>query len=246
MATPVAQTDQILGLIAGCLESAGTARFYEKFLELAGEAIGADQCMVFSFRTGEPSCYLSYNVESQQYGRSLAGDYVESGYQSDPLVEALLDVQARDQVTVFRLADIRKKMRPTYIKKYFADPGIVDKISLAARGHGEALMINFYRLSARGEFGNDQQGLTDEFWNVIGQSILLHYSIDEDSALKSPLASLSKRESDVCRGILAGQTTEAIASDLDITPNSVATYRKRAYLKLGIHSKSALFALCQQ
>jgi DNA-binding CsgD family transcriptional regulator len=39
-------------------------------------------------------------------------------------------------------------------------------------------------------------------------------------------------------------SSDAIALELGITPNSAVTYRKRAYSRLGIASQNELFALC--
>ena len=54
---------------------------------------------------------------------------------------------------------------------------------------------------------------------------------------------LTPREKEVCRRILSGYGTEAIASDLGISLHSAFTYRKRAYEKLGISSQNELFAI---
>jgi DNA-binding CsgD family transcriptional regulator len=40
-----------------------------------------------------------------------------------------------------------------------------------------------------------------------------------------------------------GYSNEAIALDLDLSFHSVRTYRRRAYLKLGITSQNELFSL---
>ncbi|PVX85882.1 helix-turn-helix domain-containing protein [Paraburkholderia unamae] len=56
-------------------------------------------------------------------------------------------------------------------------------------------------------------------------------------------ASLTTRERTVCVGILTGYTSEGIALNLGISINSVLTYRKRVYEKLGITSQNELFML---
>jgi DNA-binding NarL/FixJ family response regulator len=60
------------------------------------------------------------------------------------------------------------------------------------------------------------------------------------------LTSDTPREAQVCQGILLGKKAELIAHDLRVSVTTVATYRQRAYQKLGISSKGALFALCRQ
>ena len=61
--------------------------------------------------------------------------------------------------------------------------------------------------------------------------------------MRAPLASLTPREQDVCRRILAGYSSEAISQALGISLHSTLTYRKRAYERLGISSQSELFAI---
>jgi DNA-binding CsgD family transcriptional regulator len=54
---------------------------------------------------------------------------------------------------------------------------------------------------------------------------------------------LSQREASVCARVVMGYTNEAASLDLGLSFHSVATYRRRAYGKLGITSQSELFAL---
>lgn len=55
-------------------------------------------------------------------------------------------------------------------------------------------------------------------------------------------AALSGREKSVCVGILTGHTTEAISLHLNISKNSVLTFRRRLYQKLGVRSQNELFS----
>ena len=59
----------------------------------------------------------------------------------------------------------------------------------------------------------------------------------------APLAALTGREKDVCLRILSGFSSEAIAAELGISLHSALTYRKRAYVKLGISAQNELFAM---
>ena len=54
---------------------------------------------------------------------------------------------------------------------------------------------------------------------------------------------LSSREVAVCTRLLMGYSNEAIALDLNVSFHSVRTYRRRAYLKLGVTSQNELFSL---
>jgi DNA-binding NarL/FixJ family response regulator len=55
---------------------------------------------------------------------------------------------------------------------------------------------------------------------------------------------LTAREQQVLTALLRGTSSEGIATQLDLKPSSVITYRRRAYAKLGIATQAELFALC--
>ena len=47
----------------------------------------------------------------------------------------------------------------------------------------------------------------------------------------------------MCAGSVAGYSTEALALELNVSQNSISTYRRRAYSKLNISTRSELFKL---
>ena len=55
--------------------------------------------------------------------------------------------------------------------------------------------------------------------------------------------SLPARELDVCVSIVNGVTSEGIALALNVSIDTVFTYRKRAYARLGISSQNELVKL---
>lgn len=64
------------------------------------------------------------------------------------------------------------------------------------------------------------------------------------SALLMDASHLTMREAEVCAYIVMGYTVFAISLLLGISPNTVATHRKRAYSKLGLSSQTELFNVC--
>ncbi|MBI3525859.1 MAG: helix-turn-helix transcriptional regulator [Betaproteobacteria bacterium] len=236
----------LLDTFASCMTHVGTREFFQHYLEVIEGVVRADQCMIFSYSDSGVSCYLSYNARMQENGRVLAEQYIMGGYLDDPLLPRIQNLEATGGFEVLTFSEIKDLMPVSYLEKYFVEPGLIDKVSIIAKGHGETLAISFYRYSENGEFTRSTPALRNAFWRVIAQLVLLHYSQDGAHNLKSPLASLSERERDVCEGIMRGLTTEGIAGELALSPNSVTTYRKRAYVKLGINSKTALFALCKK
>lgn len=62
----------------------------------------------------------------------------------------------------------------------------------------------------------------------------------------SVLSALTARERDVCELLLAGCSSQAIASRLHISRHTVKDHRKRIFSKLGISSLAGLFALTRR
>ena len=229
---------------AACLAAVGSPAFNVAFLELVETVIKADQCMVFSYQEPRPECYLSYAQNPNKFATNIAQRYLRSGFRDDPLRPMVDELRGTDDVRVVNFADIKDGMSQDYLETFFVAQEISDKISVICSGRGETLVLNFYRYQQNGPFVVSAPALRTAFWQTIAHMALLHFTDPGRSALTSPLNSLSAREKDICEAMLQGHTSEAIAWRLDISPNTVKTYRQRAYAKLGINSKSALFALC--
>ena len=78
------------------------------------------------------------------------------------------------------------------------------------------------------------------------QRLAIDRSSDADvftRRLRQIMPQLARRELDVCVGIMRGKSSEAIALALGISVNTVLTYRKRAYTRLGITSHNELMRL---
>ena len=52
-----------------------------------------------------------------------------------------------------------------------------------------------------------------------------------------PTSALSNRELEVLRLVAHGHTNAGIAHELTVTENSVKTYLRRVYRKLGVHNR---------
>ncbi|MBE1283115.1 MAG: hypothetical protein GJ676_07370 [Rhodobacteraceae bacterium] len=240
------KTGVLLPQLAECMASIGCKGFNQAFLGLVRDHLGADQVMVFSYdvsaRASGPSCFLSFNTHPEDNANRLAQEYLETGYAEDPLRPRITRLSGVDGTDVFTLASLNKAMTPSYKRRFFDQPGIVDKLTVLSRRDGICLGVNLYRFEASGPFKS--AAATDPLLSILGQLALLHFSDRQPQDMRSPLLSLSDREREICEGILRGRTAEAIAWDLNVATSSVTTYRKRAYAKLGINSKSALFVLC--
>ncbi len=226
------------------LSALGEASFFEPFLNWLHQELGADQCMIFFCADGEKvSTLLFKDFIKDASGKNLAESYVtERRYLEDPNFPLFKSSQPRE-VSLIRYADLIREMGPNYRKRYFDEPGFQDKLSVIYGSEAGNFYINLYRRAS--DFDQvipaDQQQAVGQ---LLGLLVSKHYQMDQSQLSQGPLAFLSERERQVCEAVLQGKKSEAVAHELNIAPSSVITYRKRAYEKLGISSRSQLFALC--
>lgn len=230
-----------LDRLGACLPLAGTDRFLEPFLA-ALQAIGAAQCMVFSYGDGRVRCLLARNFVARPKGQTLAEAYLSGWYVKDPLFREILAMADGDcRVTSF--ADNAHHMDGDYRDLFFAQPGLHEKAAVLTVRGNERLILNIYSasdtpvLADAGEPGRAALALA-------GRLAADHFARQRRPDYPPPLSVLSKRERTVCSAILAGKKAETIAGDLRLAVSTVVTYRRRAYTKLGISSRGQLFAIC--
>lgn len=231
--------------ISECVANIGNPSFYAPFIRLVEECIAADQCMVFAYEDDHVSCLLSRNFEVGARGKRLAQLYLQHGYRQDPLFARIKALRPGEE-EVLNLNEIVGMMDPEYLRRFYENAKLADKVAvLLTEGHLR-LCVNFYWGEARPGLSQNDSRLPQSVWRLIARVVARHYGAGEIARSDGPLSALSDRERDVCEGILQGMKLEQTAAALGITPNSAATYRKRAYAKLGINSRAALFALCRR
>lgn len=228
------------------VDSLGEEPFLDRLLDWVHVALGADQCMLFFCSADKSVSTLLYkDFAADESARTLAHTYIsERRYMQDPNF-ALLKACPPGALHVLHLHHLSPEMGPTYRRRFFDEPGFKDKLSII-RGHAAGnYYLNLYRRS--GNFGEVFRDAEDETVaaRLLSALIVKHYQINQKMLAQGPLAFLSHREQQVCQAVLQGKKNEIIADELGVSLNSVVTYRKRAYEKLGISSRAQLFALCQ-
>ncbi len=238
------ETEALLA-VSSCLQVIGSPQFNKTYIDLANRLLAADQCMIFSYGSEAPRCFLSYNNRPKGEARALAARYVDCGYADDPIRLRMQRMDGADGIEIVPLDELRGEMSIDYWQAYFDSPELVDKVAILANRGELQLCLNFYRYAESGPYSSSFMQNADTLFRIAAQLALQHYQCAAGHWLEDPLQTLSEREQLVCRWILKGLTTDAIAYEMGISPNTVATFRKRAYEKLSINSKTALFTLCR-
>ncbi|HYD65425.1 helix-turn-helix transcriptional regulator [Azospirillum sp.] len=256
--------DQTLMDRTGTLvESLGGAAFDRALADVLTSAAEFQQVIVFAVpREGEARCLYGWHRSAPGLAAALSQRYVEGRFDRlDPTLRYLRRITGQPRkLRLLRRDDIDDA---AYRRHFFDRPDLDRKVSILNEDSAEGLYLNVYKRAGDADFSDREVGNLAGLSGLVCKSILRHRALTRSHppapALPNPIppdlatlrrllsahvTALSAREVEVCARIVAGYSSEGIALDLRVTGNSVATYRKRAYAKLGISSQHELFALC--
>lgn len=239
---PMSPDDTIVGALSLCLPHLGEDHFIDELMEVMA-LIGASQITAFSYEKDRVECLLSRNFISNEMGGTLAALYLGGWYQRDPLYGEILKL-ADGTCTVRRLDEMAADMDPDYLATFFDRPGFRSKLAIIVAQRSLRMVLNLYFAPGREGATEDGEAMRIGVHQLLGRMLATHFLRSRKTEFPVPLAVLSERERQVCMGMLAGKKAEVIAGEIGIGPSSVVTYRQRAYQKLGISSRSQLFAIC--
>ncbi len=234
---------RLIDVASRCVPVIGTDGFVELFQELIG-ATGAAQVIAFAYAPGEALCLLSRNF-GPGGGRTLVADYANGWFREDPLVGRVLAMGDGD-CGVERLESIASELSPAYLAKFFGQPRFGSKVAVLVAQDSLRMVLSFYcdEPAEAGAFGAFD-AIEESVFLLVGRLLATHFAKPTASDTPAPLAILSERERQVCLSMLAGRKADAIANDIGVKPSSIVTYRRRAYDKLGISSRSQLLSICR-
>lgn len=245
--------DQAIRDITPALLAIGRASFPQTLIDALRCIADVGHCMVFSF-AGERSSTCLLDAGNIPTGGDLGAAYSGHFFLSDPNRDAIFEGQAAP-APVLLPTFARRMYTDSNRKMFFEDSDIVDKCATAIWVDDTCFYVNFYRITSQGQFKRWEVQRLMAVAPAVSAAVARHFQQagtaegDPAERLKrlftdaAAFAALTGREKEVCRRILSGFSSEAIASELGIGLHSALTYRKRAYRKLGISSQNELFAI---
>ena len=228
----------------------GDEDFGEHLIASIRAASDADHVMAFAFSPHQPPrMIVSAGALDETATARAAAAYAGSLYLLDPHYAEIRCQQG----PVTSWFDFSATQQFDHFREVFLDACGISDILAFASCQGDLI---YYVMMLRGgglSFAPGQRWLLTQLDGALAASIHKHFSymhtmtgqnqfvIDRVLAEAPSFAALTPRERRVCLGILTGYTSESIAINLAISINSVFTYRKRLYEKLGISSQNELF-----
>lgn len=138
-------------------------------------------------------------------------------------------------------------------RRFFEEPGIIERVSIVQRGADAWRAMNVARHESDGYFS--EQELTALVSVACLALPMLPFNRHKPGAVQqltvvqledrfaARFSALTLRERQVCARAAIGMTVEATALDLGIARTSVLTYRQRAYHRLSVTSPYQLCSL---
>lgn len=241
--------------LADTIRHIGASTFSESLFALASEKAGANHCFIGELGGDGLATLGVAGSRGPEYAISRYRMY-EAGrcWRFDPVVQAMTTLQAGDP----RLMHLPKSDLDMAAATAIYGHDISDRLVYAGSWNGRKIVLALFRSNAAGLFGATQVEWLEHFGDELLALIARHAdfmqqnhafltavtSRDEiEACLASSPAGLAAREVSVCACLLLGLSIPVIATELGIGQETVITYRKRAYLKLGISTQRELLPL---
>lgn len=232
----------------------GTPGFEPSFFKLMRDVTACEHLTAFASSPRVPGRLLfAINRGAEPVARTIAEKYLKQYWAHDPANLVCSRNAARSYEIAVRVLshDID---HDGYRHDCYSSVDLVDRFSIIRHRAEETIRLNLYRSAQRGRFS-----LAD-FTPVLDCADIMFALLAKHDAqrlapgrggdaeilaqrLRQARPEMARRELEVCVGIMQGKSSEAIALALGISVNTVLTYRKRAYARLGITSHNELMRL---
>ena len=240
--------------LVDALEATGTERFGATLLRLLQETCDADHCAVFRLGSDAPSELVTGSHDGSATAHSRVSTYLQrrTWAMDPPMVYAQTRLPAH-QTLLMRVdlgalhdEDLREAVWPR----------IRDRVVIAGRSGRSAYSVSILR-EGRGRFTPGGIGRIAASAPVLISVLAKHAdlsgvvsqrsapsdafrSLADTQACLAALSPLARREAEVSARILHGFSSRRIALDLGVGTETVKTFRKLAYRRLGIGSEREL------
>ncbi len=229
--------------VADLVDHLGTPELPIRFFDAIAAATGAAHVSAFASDANKrPRILAAATRHHAGAARRCAERYCALYWPMDPALRLTQDGAALTLIRS-RPADIDQA---DYRAECYSDVRLIERVSAVSRRQGQIVRLHVYRSARDGAFDDIA------IHNLAGHAtILTSLLLQQERARPAPSTQIRerllqltppmpRRERQVCEGIATGMTSEAIGLGLGISLNTVLSYRKRAYTRLGITSQTEL------
>ncbi len=250
---PAAPARDMLSAMPDVIESVGRREFAPSLFALTRRFTGTENLTAFvATPDGQVHTLLAEDKGPSETALCVAKRYVARHWNADPANAIVIDEHDSHHCWALKLrsSDITN---PAYRNDCYVAVGLSERFSLIQKRPAGSLRVSVYR-GRRESFSDDAVTKLTDCAPLLLAALWRHYASTGPgesrnaapyfrTRLEKAAPSLSGRELDVCSMVAAGVTSEGIALELGVGINTVLTYRKRAYVRLGISSQNELMRM---
>jgi DNA-binding CsgD family transcriptional regulator len=231
------------------VEAIGTPAFPAELLRFLNRETGVEHYCVFQLGRRTPRPIVFDSVAGRQFVLDQSTRYLAGGcWRQDPTIDAARLCVSAGEASVLRL-EVDRLPHGDLRDRIYGDANIRERIMICGGARSAALGLSVLRSSRDGRFdgGNLRRirHVAGTLLALVGKHAQLAERVSRVSATLTSLVEIERnilvcyremprREAQVCARILYGLSGGGIALDLGISEQTVMTYRKRAYGRLGI------------
>lgn len=235
--------------------SIGEQRFGVELLALLNVACGAEHASVFRLTANDLIEVTAASLDGSDAAHQQVSVYLQEGlWRRDPSL-----AEAQTMLTSASVAFVRMhvdKLADHALRDIvYGKTHIKDRLLICSRWGEDIVGLSVLRSSEAGPFTQEDiegvQSISNTIFALLAKHISLTWqgpnasvaltSLSEiESCITSCAGPMPRREAEVCSRVIYGMSTVGIALELHIGEETVMTYRKRAYQRLGIATQREL------
>lgn len=241
--------------ISSLIRAIGEPLFGAELLMFLNRICGAEHCAIFDWHAGSPRQLIAISVDGSDQATRRTSQYLSTGlWRHDQAFKCTQD-QVISPTPSIQHVDIRDLPHNDLRHEIYESSQVRQRLLLCGDGNRNGPVLSILRSERKGCMSESETvalaSVSHALLSILGKQNEITWQRDRLSSALTSLETiqsciqrapehLPRREAEVCARIVYGISTIGIALDLDIGEQTVTTYRKRAYQRLGIASQREL------
>lgn len=232
------------------IEAIGERGFDAELLSLLNHTCGAEHCAIFAIEGPCPTELAAASLDGTDAAHLGAGLYVHGQFwRRDPTMAAARLPGNSSHLNLSRLdiarledQELKEVVYPRIGDRLLlSGPTVVGRLALSVLKSGGGNLFGGTEMTALEEVSPVLLAILGKHAKALGQQQGFLRALESLEHIERALVCMEehfpRRESQVCARMIFGMSSAGIALDLAIGEETVATYRKRIYQRLGISTQ---------
>lgn len=236
------------------VDAIGCEQFAPQLLMYLNKAVHAEHCVLYRFNEDHLEVLGSASIDGSRLANINSARYRNRFWQRDAIFTSLMQ-RLCGYESAISCVPAEQITDPEFRHEMFLTQGLSGRAMLLGDRASGAYGISLFRRSEIGFFSQEDNNTLASIADTLVSCVAKHGSLVRAQDFSaSPLhsaeaielrllalaPSLTQRERQVCARLVFGLEVKETAKDLGISPESAVTYRKRAYLRLGVTTRAEL------